>query len=156
MPRSSNHEPATPAISRRPSTPLAARKARYRRPKADPVALVAAVPLWSRACHQVPRPFLGMSVLENTLVAAQHGASMRGAAALKQAQDALDRDDKFAFSHQLLHQVVAVGHGGAAKPAVDDHGHLLKILRQLGPEADAGAAHKQHAVLLRQTQLVGS
>jgi branched-chain amino acid transport system ATP-binding protein len=41
--------------------------------------------------HQVPRPFLGMSVLENTLVAAQHGAALRGAAALKQAQDALDR-----------------------------------------------------------------
>jgi branched-chain amino acid transport system ATP-binding protein len=41
--------------------------------------------------HQVPRPFLGMSVLENTRVAAQHGAGMRGAAALKQAQEALDR-----------------------------------------------------------------
>jgi branched-chain amino acid transport system ATP-binding protein len=41
--------------------------------------------------HQVPRPFLGMSVLENTLVAAQHGASLRGAAALKQAQQSLDR-----------------------------------------------------------------
>ncbi|TWO69693.1 ABC transporter ATP-binding protein [Caenimonas sedimenti] len=41
--------------------------------------------------HQVPRPFLGMSVLENTLVAAQHGASLRGAAADRQAHQALDR-----------------------------------------------------------------
>ncbi len=41
--------------------------------------------------HQVPRPFLSMSVLENTLVAAQHGAALRGAAAVQQAQEALDR-----------------------------------------------------------------
>ena len=41
--------------------------------------------------HQVPRPFLGLSVLENTLVAAQHGALLRGSAATRQAQQALDR-----------------------------------------------------------------
>jgi branched-chain amino acid transport system ATP-binding protein len=41
--------------------------------------------------HQVPRPFLGMTVLENALVAAQHGAALRGAAAERQARAALDR-----------------------------------------------------------------
>jgi len=41
--------------------------------------------------HQVPRPFLGMSVLDNVLVAAQHGAGLRGAAALDGAREALDR-----------------------------------------------------------------
>jgi len=41
--------------------------------------------------HQVPRPFLNMTVLENTLVAAQHGASLRSSAALQKAQEALDR-----------------------------------------------------------------
>jgi branched-chain amino acid transport system ATP-binding protein len=41
--------------------------------------------------HQVPRPFLGMSVLDNVLVAAQHGAGQHGAAAVDLAQAALDK-----------------------------------------------------------------
>ncbi|RVT47725.1 ABC transporter ATP-binding protein [Rubrivivax albus] len=41
--------------------------------------------------HQVPRPFLGMTVLENVLVGAQHGAGLRGAAATQAALQALDR-----------------------------------------------------------------
>lgn len=41
--------------------------------------------------HQVPRPFLGMTVLENALVGAQHGAALHGAAASQRAQEALDR-----------------------------------------------------------------
>ncbi|HEY9096591.1 MAG TPA: ABC transporter ATP-binding protein [Hydrogenophaga sp.] len=41
--------------------------------------------------HQVPRPFLGMTVLENTLVAAQQGALLRGSRAVEAAQAALDR-----------------------------------------------------------------
>lgn len=50
--------------------------------------------------HQVPRPFLGMTVLENTLVAAQHGAALRGAAALHSAQQALDRVGMGALAHR--------------------------------------------------------
>ena len=41
--------------------------------------------------HQVPRPFLGMTVLQNTLVAAQHGAGLAGAAADNAARTALER-----------------------------------------------------------------
>ncbi|MBI5716086.1 MAG: ABC transporter ATP-binding protein [Burkholderiales bacterium] len=41
--------------------------------------------------HQVPRPFLGMSVLDNVLVAAQHGAGRRGGAALALARGALEK-----------------------------------------------------------------
>jgi branched-chain amino acid transport system ATP-binding protein len=40
---------------------------------------------------QVPRPFLGMTVLENVLVGAQHGAGLRSGAAATAAIDALDR-----------------------------------------------------------------
>lgn len=39
--------------------------------------------------HQVPRPFLGMTVFENTMVAAQHGAGLHGDAAAQCAHDAL-------------------------------------------------------------------
>lgn len=41
--------------------------------------------------YQVPRPFLRMSVAENVLVAAQHGAGLRGAAAQAAVHSALDR-----------------------------------------------------------------
>lgn len=41
--------------------------------------------------HQVPRPFLGLSVYENTLVAAQHGATLRGAEAERAVRDSLVR-----------------------------------------------------------------
>ncbi len=41
--------------------------------------------------HQVPRPFLGMCVADNVLVAAQHGAGLRGAAATAAVQRALQR-----------------------------------------------------------------
>jgi len=41
--------------------------------------------------HQVPRPFLGLSVYENTLVAAQHGASLRGHEAERAVQHSLAR-----------------------------------------------------------------
>jgi len=41
--------------------------------------------------HQVPRPFLGMSVFENVLVAAQQGGRLYGEAAAARARDALDR-----------------------------------------------------------------
>jgi branched-chain amino acid transport system ATP-binding protein len=41
--------------------------------------------------HQVPRPFLGLSVLENTLVAAQHGAGLRGLEAERAVQHSLSR-----------------------------------------------------------------
>ena len=39
--------------------------------------------------HQVPRPFGGMTVFENVLTAAMHGAGLRGAHAQARAQDAL-------------------------------------------------------------------
>lgn len=41
--------------------------------------------------HQVPRPFLGMSVFENTLTAAQFGAGLKGSAAEDCAAEALER-----------------------------------------------------------------
>lgn len=60
---------------------------------ADITALPA--PLRCRAgiarTHQVPRPFLGMTVLQNVLVAAQHGAGLAGAAADNAARAALQR-----------------------------------------------------------------
>jgi branched-chain amino acid transport system ATP-binding protein len=40
---------------------------------------------------QVPRPFLGMSVFENVLVAAQQGAGRRGRASYERAAASLDR-----------------------------------------------------------------
>lgn len=40
--------------------------------------------------HQVPRPFAGMTVFENVLVAAQQGAGLRSAAATSRALDALE------------------------------------------------------------------
>ncbi len=39
--------------------------------------------------HQIPRPFLGMTVFENTYVAATHGAALQGEAAYDLAYDAL-------------------------------------------------------------------
>lgn len=41
--------------------------------------------------YQVPRPFLGMTVADNVLVAAQHGAGLRAAAATAAVRDALQR-----------------------------------------------------------------
>jgi branched-chain amino acid transport system ATP-binding protein len=41
--------------------------------------------------HQVPRPFLGLSVYENTLVAAQHGAALRGHEAEAAVRRSLER-----------------------------------------------------------------
>jgi branched-chain amino acid transport system ATP-binding protein len=41
--------------------------------------------------HQVPRPFLGMSVFENALTAAQFGAGLQGSAAEDCAAEALER-----------------------------------------------------------------
>lgn len=43
--------------------------------------------------HQVPRPFLGMSVFENTLTAAQFGAGLTGSAAEDCTAEALERSD---------------------------------------------------------------
>jgi branched-chain amino acid transport system ATP-binding protein len=39
--------------------------------------------------HQVPRPFLGMTIFENVLTAAAHGGGFRGAQASERALDAL-------------------------------------------------------------------
>jgi len=41
--------------------------------------------------HQVPRPFLGLSLYENTLVAAQHGAALRGREAEETVRNSLAR-----------------------------------------------------------------
>lgn len=40
--------------------------------------------------HQVPRPFTGMTVFENVLVAAQQGGDLRGSHAVDRALDVLD------------------------------------------------------------------
>jgi branched-chain amino acid transport system ATP-binding protein len=58
--------------------------------------------------HQVPRPFTGMTVFENALVGAVHGAGLHGRAAHEAAFDALrragldDRADTLAGSLRLL------------------------------------------------------
>jgi branched-chain amino acid transport system ATP-binding protein len=48
--------------------------------------------------HQVPRPFLGMSVFENALVAAQHGGGLRGDEAAGVAAGALQRSGLLAYA----------------------------------------------------------
>ncbi|HUG23468.1 ABC transporter ATP-binding protein [Piscinibacter sp.] len=48
--------------------------------------------------HQVPRPFLGMTVFENTMVAAQHGAGLHGDAAAQCAHDALAQTGLLAWA----------------------------------------------------------
>ncbi len=50
--------------------------------------------------HQVPRPFLGMTVFENVWVAAQHGAGLRGARAVGRASDALRRCGLLALANR--------------------------------------------------------
>jgi branched-chain amino acid transport system ATP-binding protein len=50
--------------------------------------------------HQVPRPFGGMSVFENTLVAAQHGAGLAGDDAVSSARDALARSGLLALANR--------------------------------------------------------
>jgi branched-chain amino acid transport system ATP-binding protein len=50
--------------------------------------------------HQVPRPFLGMTVFENTLAAAQHGAELSGADAVEQAAQALEMSGLLAFANR--------------------------------------------------------
>jgi branched-chain amino acid transport system ATP-binding protein len=40
--------------------------------------------------HQIPRPFTGMTILENALVAATHGGGLRGDAAYERALEALE------------------------------------------------------------------
>lgn len=50
--------------------------------------------------HQVPRPFLGMSVFENTLVAAQHGAALAADEAAAVAAHALDRSGLLSLANR--------------------------------------------------------
>lgn len=56
--------------------------------------------------HQVPRPFLGMSVFENALTAAQFGAGLTGAAAEDCAAQALERA---ALLHHANRPAAALG-----------------------------------------------
>jgi branched-chain amino acid transport system ATP-binding protein len=56
--------------------------------------------------HQVPRPFLGMSVFENALTAAQFGAGLKGSAAEDCAAEALERT---ALLHHANHPAAALG-----------------------------------------------
>ncbi len=50
--------------------------------------------------HQVPRPFLGMTVFENTLVAAQHGSGLPTGEAEDQAAEALSRSGLLASANR--------------------------------------------------------
>lgn len=50
--------------------------------------------------HQIPRPFAGLSVFDNTLVAAQHGAALRGAQAERTARHCLARCGLGALAHR--------------------------------------------------------
>jgi branched-chain amino acid transport system ATP-binding protein len=56
--------------------------------------------------HQVPRPFLGMSVFENALTAAQFGAGLSGGAAEDCAAEALERT---ALLHHANRPAAALG-----------------------------------------------
>jgi len=56
--------------------------------------------------HQVPRPFLGLSVFENTLTAAQFGAGLAGSAAQDCAAEALERT---ALLHHANRPAAALG-----------------------------------------------
>jgi branched-chain amino acid transport system ATP-binding protein len=56
--------------------------------------------------HQVPRPFLGLSVFENTLTAAQFGAGLTGSAAEDCAAEALERT---ALLHHANRSAAALG-----------------------------------------------
>lgn len=56
--------------------------------------------------HQVPRPFLGLSVFENTVTAAQFGAGLSGSAAADCAAEALDRT---ALLHHANRPAAALG-----------------------------------------------
>jgi len=56
--------------------------------------------------HQVPRPFLGMSVFENTLAAAQFGAGLAGRDAEDRAAQALERT---ALLHHANRPAAALG-----------------------------------------------
>jgi branched-chain amino acid transport system ATP-binding protein len=56
--------------------------------------------------HQVPRPFLGMSVFENALTAAQFGAGLSGRAAADCAAEALERT---ALLHHANRPAAALG-----------------------------------------------
>jgi branched-chain amino acid transport system ATP-binding protein len=56
--------------------------------------------------HQVPRPFLGMSVFENALTAAQFGAGLKGSAAEDCAAEALERT---ALLHHANRPAAALG-----------------------------------------------
>ena len=50
--------------------------------------------------HQIPRPFAALSVFDNTLVAAQHGAALRGAQAEHAARHSLERCGLGAMAHR--------------------------------------------------------
>lgn len=50
--------------------------------------------------HQVPRPFLGMTVFENALVAAQHGSGLPAGAAEHNAAEALSRTGLSALANR--------------------------------------------------------
>jgi branched-chain amino acid transport system ATP-binding protein len=56
--------------------------------------------------HQIPRPFLGLSVFENTLTAAHFGAGLAGRAAEDCAVDALERT---ALVHHANRPAAALG-----------------------------------------------
>ena len=51
--------------------------------------------------YQVPRPFAGLTVFENALVAAQHGARLKGVAAHNASVDALDASGLLGVANTL-------------------------------------------------------
>lgn len=118
--------------------------------------------------HQVPRPFLGMTVFENTLVAAQQGAALRGALATRKAQEALDRVGIGALAHRsaatlglLDRKRLELARTLATDPSVlllDEigggltEGELLQLVELIGSLRDGGLTivwieHVLHALL---------
>jgi branched-chain amino acid transport system ATP-binding protein len=95
--------------------------------------------------HQVPRPFLGLSVYENTLVAAQHGAGLRGHAAAVAVRHSLSRCGLADLSQPRVLLLDEIG-GGLTEAELHTLSALVASLRDEGLTV-VWIEHVLHALL---------